>query len=106
MLDAAVKAAGLADTLEGAGPFAIFAPTNEAFAKLAAETVDTLLKPENKVKLEGILTYHVVAGDHDPSSIVKAIKDGKGKLLFKSIQGEELTASLDGKDVVLTDSQK
>ncbi len=104
-LVAAVKAAGLVDTLEGAGPFTVFAPTNEAFAKLPAGTVDTLLKPENKDKLKGVLTYHVVAGNHDAASIVKAIEDGKGKAMFKTVQGEELTASLDGKDVVLTDAK-
>lgn len=104
-LVAAVKAAGLVDTLEGAGPFTVFAPTNEAFEKLPAGTVDTLLKPENKDKLKGILTYHVVAGNHDAASIVKAIEEGKGKAAFKTVQGEDLTASLDGKDVVLTDAK-
>ena len=104
-LVAAVKAAGLVDTLEGTGPFTVFAPTNEAFEKLPAGTVDTLLKPENKDKLKGILTYHVVAGNHDAASIAKAIADGNGKATFKTVQGEDLTASKDGNDIVLTDAK-
>src|SRR6478609_6618951 len=75
-LVAAVKAAGLVPTLKGAGPFTVFAPTNEAFAALPAGTVDNLLKPENKATLTSILTYHVVAGDMDAAAIAKAIKDG------------------------------
>lgn len=101
----AVKAAGLVDTLKGAGPFTVFAPTNEAFAKLPAGTVDTLVKPENKEKLKGILTYHVVAGKEDAATIAKAIEAGKGKATFKTVQGETLTASLEGKDVILTDAK-
>ncbi|MEO6590519.1 MAG: fasciclin domain-containing protein, partial [Pyrinomonadaceae bacterium] len=104
-LVAAVKAAGLVETLKGAGPFTVFAPTNAAFEKLPAGTVDTLLKPENKAKLKGILTYHVVAGKHDAASIAKAIKDGNGKAMFKTVQGEELTASMDGDKVILTDAK-
>jgi len=104
-LVAAVKAAGLVDTLKGAGPFTVFAPTNEAFDKLPKGTVDTLLKPENKDKLKAILTYHVVAGKHDAASIAKAIEEGKGKAMFKTVQGEDLTASMDGKDVILTDAK-
>ena len=104
-LVAAVKAAGLVDTLEGAGPFTVFAPTNEAFAKLPAGTVDTLLKPENKDKLKGILTYHVVAGKEDAATLVKKIEAGNGKAMLKTVQGEDLTASLDGKDVIITDAK-
>src|SRR5882757_8263966 len=78
-LVAAVKAAGLVETLKGSGPFTVFAPTNEAFAKLPAGTVDTLLKPENKDKLATILTYHVLAGNMDSKAIAKAIKKGNGK---------------------------
>ena len=78
-LVAAVKAAGLVETLKGAGPFTVFAPTNEAFDKLPKGTVDTLVKPESKAALTKILTYHVVPGKHDAASIVKAIEEGKGK---------------------------
>ena len=102
-LVAAVKAAGLVETLKGAGPFTVFAPTNEAFEKLPKGTVDTLLKPENKKKLAGILTYHVVPGKMDAASITKAIADGKGKATFKTVAGGTLTATLEGKDVILTD---
>ena len=77
-LVAAVKGAGLVDTLKGPGPFTVFAPTNEAFAALPAGTVDTLLKPENKLTLVKVLTFHVVPGKHDAAAIVKAIKDGHG----------------------------
>lgn len=104
-LVAAVKAAGLVETLKGVGPFTVFAPTNEAFEKLPKGTVDTLLKPENKKQLAGILTYHVVAGKQDAASIVKAIEDGKGKATFKTVAGGTLTATLDGKDVILTDEK-
>ncbi len=104
-LVAAIKAAGLVDTLKGAGPFTVFAPTNAAFDKLPAGTVDTLVKPENKKTLTGILTYHVVAGKQDAASIVKAIEDGKGKATFKTVAGGTLTATLEGKDVILTDEK-
>ena len=104
-LVAAVKAAGLVETLKGAGPFTVFAPTNAAFEKLPAGTVDTLLKPENKDKLKGILTYHVVAGKQDAASIIKAIETGNGKATFKTVQGGTLTASMEGKDVTLTDEK-
>lgn len=104
-LVAAVKAAGLVDTLSGPGPFTVFAPTNEAFAKLPAGTVDTLLKPENKDTLVKILTYHVVPGRVSSKDLMKMIKDGKGKATIKTVQGEELTAAVvDGK-VVLTDEK-
>lgn len=104
-LVAAVQAAGLVETLKGAGPFTVFAPTNAAFEKLPKGTVDTLLKPENKKMLTGILTYHVVSGKMDAASIGKAIADGKGKAAFKTVAGGTLTASLEGKDVILTDEK-
>src|ERR1700691_1145381 len=90
-LVAAVKAAGLVDTLEGAGPFTVFAPTNEAFAKLPPGTVDTLLKPENKQMLTTVLTYHVVPGRLTEADIDAMIKQGGGKAMMKTVQGEELT---------------
>src|ERR1700693_5539581 len=90
-LVAAVKAAGLVDTLEGAGPFTVFAPTNEAFAKLPAGTVDTLLKPENKQMLTTVLTYHVVPGRFTEADIDAMIKQGGGKAMMKTVQGEDLT---------------
>jgi uncharacterized surface protein with fasciclin (FAS1) repeats len=89
-LVAAVKAAGLVETLKGKGPFTVFAPTNAAFAALPAGTVDNLLKPENKTKLAGILTYHVVAGNWTGRSITKAITDGKGTAEVKTVQGGKL----------------
>jgi len=104
-LVAAVKAAGLVETLKGAGPFTVFAPTNAAFDKLPAGTVDTLVKPENKAKLTGILTYHVVAGKNDAASIAKAIEAGGGKATFKTVAGGTLTASKSGDTVVLTDAK-
>ncbi len=104
-LVAAVKAADLVTTLSGTGPFTVFAPTNAAFEKLPAGTVDTLLKPENKKTLTDVLTYHVVSGKQDAASIVKAIEAGNGKATFKTVQGAELTASLEGKDVILTDGK-
>ncbi len=104
-LVAAVKAAGLVDTLKGAGPFTVFAPTNAAFAKLPPGTVDTLLKVENKGTLTTVLTYHVVAGKWDATAITKAIKAGKGKLELATVQGGKLWASLDGNKVVLTDEK-
>jgi len=90
-LVAAVKAAGLVDTLEGAGPFTVFAPTNEAFARLPAGTVQTLLQPENHDKLTAILTYHVVPGRLTEAEIDAMIRDGGGKAMLKTVQGEELT---------------
>ena len=104
-LVAAVKAAGLVETLSGKGPFTVFAPTNAAFAALPAGTVDTLLKPESKATLAGILTYHVVAGNLDAAAVVKAITDGKGKAVVKTVQGGSLTVTLEGKNVVITDEK-
>jgi len=101
----AVKAAGLVETLKGTGPFTVFAPTNEAFAKLPAGTVDTLLKPENKPALVKILTYHVVPGKVEAGDLVKMIKAGNGSTTFKTVQGETLTASLKGSSVVIKDQK-
>jgi len=95
-LVAAVKAAGLVDTLESKGPFTVFAPTNEAFAKLPPGTVDTLLKPENKAMLVKVLTYHVVPGDYTAASLIKLVKDGHGKAMLKTVEGDNLTFSMNG----------
>src|SRR5689334_15839710 len=89
-LVAAVKAAGLVDTLQGPGPFTVFAPTNAAFAKLPAGTVDTLLKPDNKPMLSKVLTYHVVPGRMTAITLMKAVKDGGGSAKLKTVEGEEL----------------
>ena len=104
-LVAAVKAAGLVDTLSGPGPFTVFAPDNDAFNKLPAGTVDTLVKPENKADLTKILTYHVVAGKMDSKAIAKAIKKGKGTATLTTVQGGKLTAKMDGAKLVLTDEK-
>ncbi len=104
-LVAAVKAAGLVDTLKGAGPFTVFAPTNAAFDKLPKGTVDTLLKPESKKTLTGVLTYHVVPGKMDAAAIAKGIEEGKGKFAMKTVAGGTLTATMDGKDVIITDEK-
>lgn len=104
-LVAAVKAAGLVDTLSGKGPFTIFAPTNAAFAKLPAGTVDNLLKPENKAQLQSVLTYHVVAGKLMAKDVLAAIKAGGGKAVVTTVQGGKLTASLMGNTVMLTDAK-
>jgi uncharacterized surface protein with fasciclin (FAS1) repeats len=104
-LVAAVKAAGLVDTLQGKGPFTVFAPTNEAFQKLPAGTVDTLLKPENKGQLTQVLTYHVVAGKVDSKALAKMIKAGHGTATLKTVAGGTLTAKMDGMDIVLTDAK-
>jgi uncharacterized surface protein with fasciclin (FAS1) repeats len=90
-LVAAVKAAGLVPTLESSGPFTVFAPTNEAFAKLPAGTVDTLLKPENKAKLTSVLTYHVVAGRMTTKELREKVKEGGGMAELKTVEGEALT---------------
>ena len=104
-LVAAVKAAGLVETLKGPGPFTVFAPTNAAFDALPAGTVDTLLKPENKEMLTTILTYHVVPGKWDAAGISKMIKDGKGKAMIKTVSGGTLTAKSSGKKIMLTDEK-
>lgn len=102
-LVAAVKAAGLVETLKGPGPFTVFAPTNAAFAALPAGTVDTLLKPENKAALTKVLTYHVVAGRWDAAGLQKQIDAGGGKASITTVQGGTLTAMSKGGKVTLTD---
>lgn len=102
-LVAAVKAAGLVETLQSAGPFTVFAPTNAAFNMLPKGTVETLLKPENKSKLSGILTYHVVAGKWDAKSLVEKIKAGNGTAELTTVAGGKLKAMLKGNKVVLQD---
>ena len=105
-LVAAVKAAGLVETLEGPGPFTVFAPTNEAFAKLPAGTVDTLLKLENKAILTKVLTYHVVSGRLSASDLKKQIKAGNGKAELTTVEGGKLWASLqDGNHIILKDEK-
>lgn len=104
-LVAAVKAAGLVDVLNGKGPFTVFAPVNDAFAKLPKGTVESLLKPENKKLLTSILTYHVVAGEFKAAAVLKAIKDNNGKFVITTVQGNKLTASLKNGKVVLTDAK-
>ena len=104
-LVAAVKAAGLVETLEGAGPFTVFAPTNEAFAKLPAGTVGTLLKPENKPTLTKVLTYHVVAGRLSASDLKKQIEAGKGRAELTTVEGGKLWASQDGNRIILKDEK-
>ena len=102
-LVAAVKAAGLVQTLKGPGPFTVFAPTNAAFAALPAGTVDTLLKPENKATLTKVLTYHVVAGKMDAADLVKAIEAGGGKAMLTTVSGGMLTATRAGNMIMLSD---
>jgi uncharacterized surface protein with fasciclin (FAS1) repeats len=103
-LVAAVKAAGLVETLKGKGPFTVFAPVNNAFAALPAGTVESLLKPENKGKLTSILTYHVVAGSWDAAAIEKAITAGKGMATLKTVAGGALTAKMNGpRNIIVID---
>ena len=104
-LVAAVKAAGLVDTLNSPGPFTVFAPTNDAFAKLPAGTVDTLVKPENKATLTKILTYHVVPGRLSARDIEAGIKAGGGKYEMTTVEGGKLTATMSGKKIMLTDEK-
>ncbi len=104
-LVAAVKAAGLVDTLQGPGPFTVFAPVNAAFDKLPAGTVDTLLKPENKDALVKILTYHVVAGRITAADLRKKIKAGGGTASLKTVSGGTLTAMMDGNSIELKDEK-
>ena len=103
-LVAAVKAAGLVETLQSKGPFTVFAPENSAFAKLPAGTVETLLKPENKGQLTSVLTYHVVAGRMGSKEIAEAIKKGNGKAVLTTVQGGTITAWMKGKDLYITDA--
>ncbi len=104
-LVAAVKAAGLVDTLKGPGPFTVFAPTNEAFAALPAGTVDTLLKPENKAMLTKILTYHVVPGRLDAAALTKMIKAGHGRATLTTVAGGTLTATEKGNMIMIADEK-
>jgi uncharacterized surface protein with fasciclin (FAS1) repeats len=104
-LVAAVKAAGLVETLEGPGPFTVFAPTNDAFNKLPAGTVDTLLKPENKEMLTKVLTYHVVAGRWSASDLKKQIKAGNGTAELTTVEGGKLWASMQGNQIMLKDEK-
>jgi uncharacterized surface protein with fasciclin (FAS1) repeats len=104
-LVAAVKAAGLADTLSGEGPFTVFAPTNDAFAKLPAGTVDTLLLPQNKAQLQSVLTYHVVPGRITAAELMAMIEAGGGTATLTTVQGEPLTATMMGDMVMLTDAK-
>jgi len=100
----AVKTAGLVEALKGEGPFTVFAPTNDAFGKLPEGTVDALLKPENKEKLQSVLTYHVVKGNLMASDVVGALKKNKGKMKVETLGGNELTVALDGQNVKLYDN--
>lgn len=103
-LVAAVQAAGLVETLKTAGPFTVFAPTNDAFENLPAGTVETLLKPENKATLSKVLTYHVVAGKYDAKELMKLIKKGNGKASLKTVSGGTLSFSMNGdKNVMIWD---
>jgi len=104
-LVAAVKAAGLVETLQSEGPFTVFAPTNAAFNKLPAGTVETLVKPENKAMLTNILTYHVVPGKISAKDLSMWIKKNDGKYMAKTVQGEELTFWMKGMDLYVTDSK-
>jgi uncharacterized surface protein with fasciclin (FAS1) repeats len=104
-LVAAVKAGGLVETLEGAGPFTVFAPTNEAFAALPAGTVDSLLKPENKAQLDKILTYHVVSGRLDAPALERQVKAGGGKAMLKTVEGDSLTVTDNGGALWVTDDK-
>ncbi|AFU70054.1 secreted protein with fasciclin repeat domain [Psychroflexus torquis ATCC 700755] len=100
----ALKAAGLVETLSSEGPFTVFAPTNDAFGKLPEGTVPTLVMPENKEKLAGILTYHVVSGEFMAADVVNAITENDGSFTIPTVQGEELVATLEGESVILTDA--
>ena len=104
-LVAAVKAAGLVETLQSDGPFTVFAPTNSAFEKLPKGTVETLVKPENKATLTKILTYHVVSGRLDAAAIAKLIKEGNGMAMLKTVSGGTLKAMMKGKKLILTDEK-
>jgi len=104
-LVAAIKAAGLVDTLSGPGPFTVFAPTNEAFAALPAGTVDNLVKPENKATLTKILTYHVVAGRMTSHDLEKAVMAGGGKAVLKTVEGDSITVAKSGSAWTVTDDK-
>jgi uncharacterized surface protein with fasciclin (FAS1) repeats len=104
-LVSAVKSAGLVETLSGKGPFTVFAPTNDAFAKVPSDALNSLMQPENKAMLTKILTYHVVPGKMDAKAIMKAIKKGGGKATFTTVSGDTLTAHMDGNAVVVMDEK-
>jgi len=104
-LVAAVKAAGLVETLQSAGPFTVFAPTDAAFAKLPAGTVENLVKPENKEMLTKILTYHVLPGKYSSKQVWAAVKAGNGKAMMKTVEGQELTFWSKGNDLYVTDAK-
>lgn len=104
-LVAAVKAAGLVETLQGNGPFTVFAPVNAAFDALPAGTVDILLKPENKGTLTAVLTYHVIAARLNSKALERMIKQGNGRAILKTVQGGELTATMSGSDINITDAK-
>lgn len=104
-LVAAVKAAGLVDTLKSKGPFTVFAPTNDAFSQLPEGTVSTLLKPENKQALTKVLTYHVISGRHSAASLQKDIQSGNGRAVLKTVEGEPITATASGDTIMLTDEK-
>ena len=99
-----IQAAGLVETLQSDGPFTVFAPTNQAFAKLPEGALNDLLMPENKAKLTGLLTYHVVSGSYGAADIVKAINENNGSYEISTVEGGTLTASLDGDKVIVTDA--
>jgi uncharacterized surface protein with fasciclin (FAS1) repeats len=101
----ALKASDLAGTLEGAGPFTVFAPINRAFDKLPKGTLESLLKPENRAALTALLAYHVLAGKYSAADLIAAIKTGGGKAVFKTLQGEEITVVQDGRNIELIDSK-
>ncbi|HEY6186605.1 MAG TPA: fasciclin domain-containing protein [Pyrinomonadaceae bacterium] len=105
-LVAAVKAAGLVDTLKGKGPFTVFAPTNDAFAKLPAGTVDSLLMAQNKPMLTKVLTYHVVAGKYDAKRLMKLIKKGNGSAMLRTVSGGTLTARMNGMNGISITDEK
>ncbi len=104
-LVSAVTAAGLGETLSGAGPFTVFAPTNDAFAKVDKATLDGLMKPESKDKLAGLLKYHVVSGNVKSGDLAKMITDGNGTATVKTLNGASLKATMDGEKIVLTDAK-
>lgn len=104
-LVAAVQAAELVDVLQGEGPFTVFAPTDEAFAALPAGTVDTLLKPENKAQLQTVLTYHVVPGNMNRDALWEETMENDGTVAFKTVQGEYLTVSRNGNNLMVMDAQ-
>ncbi len=103
-LYAAVRAADLLETLDGTGPYTVFAPSDLAFNKLSAGMINSLLRPENKEELQAMVTSHIVAGNISAAKILKAMCQGSGKAIFTTIKGEEITATMDGIDIVLTDS--